>query len=168
MDFLEGYFNIIPLLAPVDNVAAETATAYIDLKLAQDACFLVNNGLVTSATATDLVAVTLEAATAVTATEAAIIYNYRLSAAVGANTWGDIATAAATGVELDPATHDNMALLIDANPAKVQAQKANARYVRVRLGTAADMGAHLVGVLAIVKPRYKQDTMASATAAASA
>ena len=168
MDFLEGYFNIVPLLAPVDNVATETATPYIDLAQAQDACFLVNNGLITSACGADLVTVTLEAATAVTGAEAAIIYNYRLSAAVGANTWGDIATAAATGIELDPAVHDNMALLIDANPVKVQEQKADARYVRVRLGTAADMGAHLVGVLAFIKPRYAQDTMASATAAASA
>jgi hypothetical protein len=168
MDFLEGTYNIVPLLAPVDNVAAETATAYIDLKLAQDACFLVTNGLITSASATDMVTVTLEAATGVTGTEAAIAYNYRISAAVGANTWGDIATAAATGIELDPAANDNMFLLVDANPVKVQAEKADARYVRIRIGTAADMGAHLVGVVAFIKPRYKQDVMTSATAAASA
>lgn len=166
MDFLEGYFNILPLLAPVDNVATETKTAFINLKNAQAACFLMGNGLLTSATATDMATISIEAATALNAAETAIAFNYRKAGAVGANTWGDTATAAATGIELDPAADDGKFVLIDVSPEWVQSQLDGAYYVRLSIGTAADMAAHLCSVTAFIKPRYSQDTMQSATAAA--
>jgi hypothetical protein len=166
MNFLEEYMNLIPLLAPVDNAATETKTAWVDLAQAQECCFLIQNGLITSATGTDVVTISLEAATAATgAAEAAIASTYKKSAAAGANTWGALTAFSATGFELDP-TEDGVWALVSADPAVVEAAKATARYVRISIGTAADMAAHLTSVMAFVKPRYVQATMNSATAAA--
>ena len=78
------YENIIPLVAPVDGTTGSPATPYIDLQESHHATFLMYFGVVTSTTATDTMTVTLEASTASTsdASEEAIPFNYRYSAAV--------------------------------------------------------------------------------------
>lgn len=162
------YENIIPLLAPADIASAITASGYMDLKTANRASFLVVFGAITSATATDREVVTVEAATAEGGTEVAIAFNYRKSGAVGANTWGAIMAATSAGVELDPDADDNVMLWIEIDPAAVYAAKKNARYVRVKLTDNPDMTACLVSVIGFIDPIYKQATMISATASASA
>lgn len=161
-----SYDNIVPLLAPVDIASTITATPYIDLKTAHKAAFLIFFGLITSATATDVEVVTVEAATDPAGTEAAIAFNYRLSGAVGANTWGAITAATTSGVNMDPASHDNVAMWIEIDPDVLAAN--DYRYVRVKLTDNPDMTACLVGVFGLIQPRYKQTTFTSATASASA
>jgi hypothetical protein len=160
------YDNIVPLLAPVDITSTATACPYMDLKGAIHAGFLVFIGALTSATATDTEVVTIQAATAEGGAEAAIAFNYRLSGAVGANTWGAITAAASTGLALDPATHDNMALWIEIDPAALAAN--DYRVVRVVLTDTPDMANCLVSVVGFIDASYKQTTMISATASASA
>jgi len=161
------YDNVIPLLAPVDIASTVTTTPYVDLKLANGGGFLVNFGLITSATTTDREIVTMEAATDPAGTEAAISFNYRLSSAVGANAWGTITSATTTGVSMDPANDDGKSLWIEIDPRYVEEQFADARYVRLVLTDTPDMTACLVAITAFLDAAYKQATMTVATASAS-
>jgi hypothetical protein len=161
-----GYDNIIPLLAPVDIVDTDTETPYMDLKNAQKASFLIMFGAITSTTATDEIVVTVECATAEAGAEAAIGFRYRLSAAVGANTWGAVTSVASTGLGLGADDSDNMSLFIEIDPDVLAAN--DYRYVRVWLKQSVALEACLVGVFGIIEARYKQTTHISATASASA
>ena len=161
-----GYDNIIPLLAPVDIVDTETETPYMDLKNAQKASFLIMFGAITSATTTDEIVVTVEAASAEAGTEAAIGFRYRLSGVVGANTWGAVTSVASTGLGLGADDSDDMSLLIEIDPDVLVAN--DYRYVRVWLKQSVALEACLVGVFGIIEARYKQTTHISATASASA
>ena len=161
-----GYDNIIPLLAPQDIVDTETETPYMDLRNAQKASFLIMFGAITSTTTTDEIVVTVEAATAEGGTEAAIEFRYRISAAVGANTWGAVTTVASTGVGLGADDSDNMSLFIEIDPDALAAN--DYRFVRVWLKQSVALEACLVGVFGIIEARYKQTTHISATASASA
>lgn len=160
------YENIIPLIMPQDITSTATASGYVDLRNAQQAAFYVMIGNLNSATATDMEVITVQAATAEGGTEAAIAFNYRLSGAVGSNTWGAITAATTAGVTLDPATHDNMCLWIEIDPDALAAN--DYRYVRLVATDTPDMANCLIAVSAFIAPRYKQSTMISATASASA
>jgi hypothetical protein len=157
------YENIVPLLAPQDIVDTDTATPFVDLKTANKAAFLIFVGALTTTTAADVVNVTVEAATAAASgSEAQVGFSYRLSGAVGANTWGAITEAAATAGVALASTDDNKALWIEIDPAAILAAKADARFVRVFISP-SDMAATLVAAMALVDPVYKQTTMISAT-----
>jgi hypothetical protein len=159
------YDNIVPLLAPVDITTTVTATAYVDLKYAHRAGILCTIGNIHSGTATDIGVVTVEAATAPAGTEAAIAFKYRQAGAVGANTWGAVTAAGATGVEY-AITDDNKALWIELDTADLAA--SDYRYVRVKFSDDPDLANFVVGAYAFLQTRYKQATHLSATAAASA
>jgi hypothetical protein len=161
-----GYDNIVPVLAPVDLAGTATTTAYVDLRNAQRAAFLVAFGAITSATLLDAEVVTVQAATAEGGTEAAIAFRYRLSGAVGANTWGAITTADTTGVSFAASVDDSKWLWIEIDPDDLAA--SDYRYVRLVLTDTPDMTACLVCVMAFLDVRYKQSTHISATASASA
>lgn len=158
------YENVVPLLAPVDIASTVTASPYMDLKGANHAAFLVMFGAITSATLLDTEDITVEAATAVDGTEASISFSYRKSGAVGANTWGTIASA--TLVAMAASVDDNMAVWIDIDPDALAA--SDYRYVRVKLTDNPDMTACLAAVVGFIDPRYKKYTMTSVTASASA
>lgn len=158
------YDNFIPLLAPADVASTITATPYMDLKYAQRAAFLVFIGAVTSASA-DIECMTLEGATAPTGVEAAVGFTYRLSGAVGANTWGAPTAVGTTGLEIG-LTDDNKIIWVEIDPSVMAA--SDYRYVRLRFTDVTDMGAFIPSVIGVVQSRYKQYTHLSATAAASA
>jgi hypothetical protein len=161
-----GYQNIVPLLAAQDIASTVTVTNYLDLKTAHRAALLIVLGAVTSATATDAEVLTIEAATAEGGSEAAIAFSYRLSGALGTNTWGAITASASTGLSLDPAVHDNMCIWVEIDPAVMAAN--DYRYVRAKFTDTPDMTAFLVAVVGVIDPRYKMTTYISATASASA
>lgn len=163
-DFVQ-YENIIMLLEPKDIASTITASAYMNLKGAHKAAFLVVFGAITSDTGTDAYVVTVEGATAEGGTEAAIAFDYRLSGALGTNTWGAVTSATTTGVSMDNDDNDNMMLWIEIDPCALAASDYN--YVRVKITDSADMAAGLVTVLGILQPRYKMTTMVSTTASAS-
>ena len=161
-----GYDNIVPLLAPVDIASNVTISPWMDLLGAQKAAFLVSFGAVTSASATDEFVITVASATVETGTQTAIDFRYRISAAVGTNTWGAVTTvAAATGLGIGSDDSDDMTVFIEIDP---DALGSTGRYVHVVLTDNDDMTACLVGIIGFCESRYKQTTMVSASAAASA
>src|SRR3990167_10104735 len=111
-----AYDNIIPLLEPKDITTTITASSYMDLKYAHKAAFLVVFGAITSATLLDVEEITVEGATAPGGTEAAIAFSYRLSGALGANTWGAITSVGATGFALAASVDDNKVVFIEVDP----------------------------------------------------
>ncbi len=161
-----GYDHLYPLLAPVDIADTETATEYVDLRNAQKFSFLVMFGAITSTTTTDEVIITVEAATAEAGTEAAIGFRYRMSAAVGTNTWGAVASVASTGLGMGADDSDDMYVWIEIDPDILAAN--DYRYVRLWLKQSVALEACLVAVNGVLEARYKQTTHISATASASA
>jgi len=161
-----GYDNIIPLLAPVDIGTTITATPYVDLKGSHHCAFLINFGVFTPTATTDFEVITVEAASAVDAAEAAIAYNYRLSGIVGTNTWGAITAVGATGAYIDGVTGDAVSYWIEVDADTLAAN--NYRYLRVRLTDTTSTVVCLTAVNAFLSQRYRQTTYASATASASA
>ncbi len=164
MNAFAEYANVMPLVYPVDIASTITASPYVDLKGAQSCAFLVMLGAVTSATLLDVEKVTVEAATAVDGTEVQIDFKYRQSGVVTANTWGAVTSASV--VTYAASVDDGKSLWIEVDPAGLAA--SDYRYVRVKFTDDPDMTACLVAVVAFVGPRYRQYTMASVTASASA
>ena len=161
-----GYDNFFPLLAPVDIASTATVSPWMDLLGAQKAAFLIQFGAVTSASATDEFVITIASATVETGTQTAIDFRYRISAAVGTNTWGAVTTvAAATGLGIGADDSDNMTVFIEIDP---DAIGMTGRYVHVVLTDNDDMTACLVSIMGVCESRYKQLTHVSASAAASA
>lgn len=161
------YENIVPLVAPVDGTSGSPASPYMDLKTANRASFLIYFGVVTSATATDTLTVTLEASTASAsnATEESVAFKYRLSeTAAAGNTWGAITDATSDGLSMGASTvFDGFALLIDVDPQAITAKKPDARFVRVQLTPSAAYSALNYTVIGFIEPRYKQTTMVKAS-----
>lgn len=126
------YENIVPLVAPIDGGASAVYSPYMDLKYAHKAAFLLYFGVITTGTAADHVDVTIEcASTAASGSdEAAVPFRYRTSEATGGTSWGAITTAATTGFAV-ASTDDGKAFWLEVDPADVQAEKSDARYVRV-------------------------------------
>lgn len=156
------YENIVPLLAPHDMVATAHATPMVDLNTAYELTFLVYFGSLTSASAsvTGPTVTVLCSSGSATTGGTTIPFNYRLSAATGTNTWGAVTTCASTGFQV-PIADDDMALLIQIDPAEVQADHTLGRYVWVLITPDAEDSVSLGAVLAFVSPRYKRTTMIS-------
>ena len=164
-----GYDNMVPLLAPQDVTNAETFSSYMDLKYAHRAAFIVHFGLITSATPADSILLTVECASVESGTEVAVDFTYRLSGALGTNTWGAVTAATSAGFSILNAV-DNVIAWIEIDPGQIVADTAitEARYARVSLSSPADMTNSLCSVIGITETRYKQTTFNSATGAASA
>jgi len=161
-----GYENIVPLLAPQDITSTVTASGYMNLKGAHKAAFLVVLGAIGSTTAGDTMVVTCTGATTdAGGTEAAVGFSYRISGALGANTWGAITSVTTTGLALT-VSQDNMLVWIELDPSDLAAGDYN--YVKLLFTDTTDMDNCLVAVLGIVQPRYKMATFQSVTASASA
>lgn len=155
--------NVVPLLAPQDIAATATATPFLALKTIIDGMLYIAFGNIAAASADQAVTVTLEAATAAASgSEAAVAFNYRLSGAVGANSWGTLTAATSAGVSV-ATTDDNKILAIQIDPAALQAAKADASHVRAVITPDAGGSATLVAAWASFLPAYKQNSMVSAT-----
>lgn len=155
--------NVVPLVAPQDIAATATATPFIALKNALHATVFLFFGSITAASADQAITVTLEAATAAASgSEVALAFNYRLSGAVGANTWGSITAAASTGMSI-ATTDDNKILAIDVPLAGLDNSLADASHIRAVITPDAGGTATLLGAWAVLEPRYAQLTHKSAT-----
>lgn len=154
------HLKYLPVLGPIDVATTATATAYIDLKEAHWATFVVDFGVINNST----VAVTLECSTAATsnATEQTLGFNYRKSAAVASDDMGAITAATTTGVTI-AAADDNKSLLVEVDPSAVAAAAADMRFVRAVITPASDNTAVLVGAAAIIQPRFPGNDITSAT-----
>jgi len=155
--------NFVPLRAPVDDAGTAYASPFVDLKNALHATFFYYAGVVTAASADQAVVITMEAATAAASgSEVAIPFKYRLSGATGANTWGAITDATASGFSF-ATTDDGKMVAIDINPAALDGLLADARFVRMVVGIDAGGTVTLNAAWAVLDPRYPQLTHLSAT-----
>lgn len=155
--------NVVPLTAPVDSAGTAYATPWVDLKNALHATFFYYAGVVTATSADQAVVITMEAATAAASgSEVAIAFNYRLSGATGANTWGAITAATTAGFSF-ATTDDGKMAAIDVNPAALEGALADARFVRMVVGIDAGGTVTLNSAWAVLDPRYPQLTHLSAT-----
>lgn len=162
------YENIVPLVAPVDGTTGNPIQGtYLDLQSANRASILVYFGVVTSSTATDTMTLTLEASTASTsnASEEAVAFDYRLSAAFATgNDWGAVTAATSAGLALGASTvFDGFMVQIDVDPAAITAKKPDARWVRAVLTPSDAYSAVNYSMVGFIDPRYKQTTMIKAT-----
>lgn len=154
-------FKLLPILAPADIAATATASQYVDIKEMQWASFYVQFGAVTNSTVT----LTVEASTAGSsnATEAAIPFRYRKTAAVATDSLGAITAATSDGATV-AATDDNKGFWIDVDPAALPANPgADFSWLRVVVSPASDNTVVLVGATAFLDPLYPGNSIASAT-----
>jgi hypothetical protein len=163
-----GYDNVYPLVAPVAGTTGTITSPYMDLKNAQRASFLIQFGAITSTTVTDQLLITVEGATIESGTEVAVGFRYRKSAAIGANTWGAVASVASTGLGMGADDSDNMTVWVELDPDELGA--SDYRYVRFKAtpDPASQLEAYVISAVGIIEARYKQTTHISATASASA
>lgn len=160
--FVSG-LNTMPLIAPVDTAATAIQGAF-KLGVAHGGTAFVFFGANTAASADQSVTVSLEAATSSASTTAvAVAFSYRLSGAVGDNTWGAITAATTAGVPIVISTDNNKMLAIDIDPSKLLMAKAGAEYARIVVTPDAGGTATLVSAWVQLEPRVSQSVMVSAT-----
>ena len=163
-----GYDNIIPLLAPVAGTTGTLTSGYMKLHNAHKASFLISFGAITSTTTTDALTITVDAASVEEGTEVQQDFRYRLSGAVGDNTWGAVTSVvAATGLPMLAPTADDKLVWVEIDPdALGGGDMLFVRFV-ITPAPASQMEAYVVGGVGIIEARYKQTTHISATASAS-
>lgn len=158
--------HIVPLLAPAASTAGGGVKSYaVRLANSQWISFLVNWGAMTS-DATEMV-ITVESTTNVgnstAAGDTAIPFVYRLSGVPGTDdNWGDSTTCAETGLGIT-AAQDNMALLIDVDPASIPALDSDAIAVRLCLDAGDQIDNYATSVTALIEDRYPQAEHISAS-----
>ncbi len=138
--------HIVPITAPVQKTAT-FVTPNVQLKTFEKVQFLVLLG----AAATDSFTMTVTCS-AVTAgsTATAIAFKYRLSAAAGTDTLGDVTDCVSTGLVLTHSTYDNKVVLVEVEGIELTADKP---YVGLTFTDPGNADLY-VGVVAILSPKY--------------
>lgn len=153
--FAEG-LKVIPVLSPLAD-STSVGTDYLDLDGSHWITFLVHFGAMTS-DSTDTVTVTVECSTAASsnATEIQVPFKYRLSATVGTDTMGAITAAAAATGAVVTAEDDGKMLIVDVDPSAIPSLTGytDHRYVRLWLAKSVELATNLLGVSAVMEPRY--------------
>lgn len=161
--YAEG-LKVLPILTAADVVATATNTSYVDLDTANWASFLVTFGAIASSDSTGDVVITVQASTAGSsnATEGNVAFSYRISAAVDTDTMGAITAATAAAGATIVNTLDNTVVVVDLDPAVVGAT-ADRRFVRLVLTPTSEVTSTIVGVTAILEPKYPGNSIPSST-----
>lgn len=139
--------KVLNLLAPQDIVATATASQYINVSQAAGTIeFMIPFGSIATSDSTGEVVVTLEASTAGSsnATEAAMAFKYRLSAAVATDNLGALTSATTAGATVGNAS-DNVTLFCYLEPDQLATQGADYLYVRAVITPTSDITATLIG-----------------------
>lgn len=158
--FAEG-LHVVPVLAPIDLVANDAGTAFVDMNIFHHATFFLQFGAMTS-DSTDTATVTVEVCNSDTTgdstSEEVVTFNYRLSSAVATDSMGAITAGTTSGVAIT-AADDNKLLIVDVDSEIVgKAVSGEGRFVRCFITTNAEMASCLVGGIAVLEPRYPQNT----------
>jgi hypothetical protein len=148
--------HIVPLRATTQDTST-FVTPHINMKLYEKVEFIVYFGAI----ATDgfTMTVTQSAATAGTSTTA-IAARYRLTAAAGTDTMGDVTALASTGLDVvETGTYDLMTLIVDVDSSDLTTDAKP--YVGL---TFTDPGSadQISTIFALCWPKYPQETNASA------
>jgi len=141
--------HIVPITAPAQKTST-FVTPHVKMSKYESVQFLVLMGAIS----TDgfVLTVTASAATAGSSTTA-LNFKYRCTAAAGTDTLGDLSSAVSS-LDLDEDTYDNMVLVIDVDAIELTTDKPYVGLTFTDPGS-ADM---VVGVVALLKPRYPQET----------
>jgi hypothetical protein len=159
------YLKVLPIQAPVDIVAVATASGYVDVSNAVGPIEIaVQFGAVASTDSTGGVVVTIEASTAGSsnATETAIAFKYRLSAAVATDTMGAITDATSAGATVGQGD-DNKVLLCYVKPEQLAGVGADFKYLRIVETPTAEVTSTLVGAVVRFTDRYAGNAIPSST-----
>jgi hypothetical protein len=142
--------HIVPITAPVQKTATFVAP-HVPLTKYEKVMFLVLLG----ALATDgfTMTVTCSAASA-GSSSTAIAFKYRATAAAGTDTLGDVTDVASTGLDIDHATFGNKVLVVEVEGIELTDDKP---YVGLTFTDPGSADA-VIGVVALLKPRYPQAT----------
>lgn len=150
--------QVVPLISPYDATSTDPATPFVKVSRAAGLVkFLVPFGTITG----DSCTVTLDVATAnstVGLTDVAVGFRYRLSAAVGGDSWGAVTTADSTGVAVT-ANDDDKILLIEYDPR----ENEDYEWARLTFTTGGSMSNCEIAAVAVFKPRYAQLDQLSST-----
>ena len=150
--------HVVPVLAPVDINDTATTTDVVGLKEYHAVKFLVSIGNL----AANLTITVNKCDDNTPTNSTAIAFKYRKSAAVGTDTMGSWASEDTDGLDLLAASDDDKMVEILVDGAELTAVSTSERpYVTVTL-TPAGAGAALVGVVAVLEPRYQQAVPPSA------
>jgi hypothetical protein len=128
----------IPLKAPVDSGGTAFATAFVDMSKALRATFSDYFGVITAASADQVITITLT------------------------DTWGAVTAVAATGLTIDTTAKDGMMVQIDVNPALFDAAVAGGRWVRLVQGIDAGGSATFNALWLSYEPMYPQASIGTA------
>ena len=161
--YAEG-LKVLPVLAPVDTTTSAVSTEAVSLAQAHWCTFIVQFGNFTS-DSTDTVVLTVESSTAsaTAATDEAIAFSYRLSAAVATDSMGAITAATSDGATFGADSDDSKCVIIDVDPSYVAGKDTDAKFVRVVATPSSNVGALLISALAFVEPRFPGASILSAS-----
>jgi hypothetical protein len=155
MYFLDQTLHVVGLTSPVDTASTTVNSDVVGVKEYHAIEFLVYFGTITG----DTVAVTVEECDDIVPTNTtAIAFKYRKGSATGTDSMGAVTDATTSGVTI-AATDDDKLLLIDVDPAALSAGRP---YLRVVADPGASASAVEIAILAILKPRYAQNSQLSA------
>ena len=147
--------HIVPLTAP--NQASVTfIPSHINMKLYEKVEFLVPLGAI----AGNAFVITLtQSATYAGGDSTAIAARYRLTAAAGTDTMGDVTELTTSGFTTINGTHENMLLIIDVDSSDLTT--ADKPYVGLTItdNATADV---FIAVIALCWPKYPKETNAGA------
>jgi hypothetical protein len=154
--------NVIPVLEPKNIAATGTWTGSVDLDLVNWVTFVAQLGAISSAGAScaDVTLTVVCTSLASTASATEIAFQYRLSAAVATNSWGAVTAGTSDGVAFGPAI-DNMAIMVDVDPAVVAAKAAVKRFVSLKFTPTSTITN--VAVVAYAEPRYPGNSIPSSS-----
>ena len=158
----------IALLEPITTIA-DGESEWVELENMHWLTFFVFVGTITSST--DSINVYVRSTTSATSgttnsNDYALPFDYRLSSALGTDTWGSITSVTtATGYAAISGTDDNKILQIDLNPDVIYAHDSDAKYVYLDFdATVTSTDTIYLGAWGVFEPRYPQNAQLSSSA----
>src|SRR5512137_596768 len=150
--------QVVPLLASVATTTP-LGSAFVELTNAHSCTFYV---LATTDTTTTITVECCSANATSGATLDQIGFKYRLSGAMGSDSWGAITAGTTAGAALTGTGGGTYAMLIDLDPAVVAATLGQEYiYARVAIAAGSNYSAATRTVTAFIKPRYGSAYIAS-------
>lgn len=143
--------HVVYLLEPKDLGSSTTATDVVGVKEYSWIQFVCQIGAITGNAV-----IYLYESTSTTASGSALAATYRLTSAVGTDSPGAVTTLTTSGLTLTDGTDENKAVLIDVDPATLTAGYS---YLFLSLDPGSVL---LASVVALLKPRFPQETNLSA------
>lgn len=155
--------HIVPVFAPAGSTSFLTYA--VSLKNSHWVTFLINMGVMTS-DSSDVATVTVIATDTMSntsdANDVAIPFDYRLSAAVSDDDWGDKTTATASGMTFS-GEDDGKAIVIDVNPDTIPALMPTAKGIKISVEGDDTIAIAGISVFALIEDRYPQAEHLDAT-----